>query len=260
MALYLSARAWCLLRHIDGCDNDTPLKQVVELCSLLGLQTLTGEEKEPLMCMFVGRKEGSFWRRRQISFRKNLGNPDKLKTTVLWISPAPNPDSGLFGNREESEEESSSAESESEDWEKREGRDANEDGSDASSGDPVEPEGDNWTPVTSRRRGSERLSSPSSIGWSKHIIRVRSNFFNPRSTSLFNKAYSVCLWWRRTCWHQKHSAQIRLWENPANWRTSCNVWTVNTVAMKISKTTSQHHQIVRTHKSLAHWTVSGAAV
>ena len=147
MALYLSARAWCLLRHIDGCDNDTPLKQVVELCSLLGLQTLIGEEKEPLMCMFVGRKEGSFWRRRQISFRKNLGNPDKLKTTVLWISPAPNPDSGLFGNRKESEEESSSAESESKDWEKREGRDANEDGIDASSGDPVEPEEDNWTLV-----------------------------------------------------------------------------------------------------------------
>ena len=73
----------------------------------------------------------------------------------------------MFGNRKESEEESSSAESESEDWEKREGRDANEDGIDASSGDPVEPEGDNWTPVTSRRRGSERLSSPSSIGWNK---------------------------------------------------------------------------------------------
>ena len=187
MALYLFAHACAcyviLSTMCDGCENDTPLKQVVELCSLLGLQTLTGEEKEPLMCMFVGRKEGSFWRRRQISFRKNLGNPDKLKTTVLWISPAPNPDSGLFGNREESEEESSSAESESKDWEKREGRDANEDVIDASSGDPVEPEGDNWTLVTSRGWGSERLSSPSSIGWSKHIIRVRSNFFNPRNTS-----------------------------------------------------------------------------
>ena len=49
-----------------------------------------------------------------------------------------NPDSGLFGNREESEEESIAAESEN-DSEK-------EDGSDASSRDPVEPEeGDNWT-------------------------------------------------------------------------------------------------------------------
>ena len=66
MALYLFARACAcyviLSTMCDGCDNayDTPLKQVVELCSLLGLQTLIGEEKEPLMCMFVGRKEGSF--------------------------------------------------------------------------------------------------------------------------------------------------------------------------------------------------------
>ena len=77
---------------------------------------------------------------------------------------SPNPDSGLFGNREESEEESSSAESEN-DPEKEDG---------SGSRDPVEPkEGDNWTQVTSRRR------SPSPIRWSKHIIRVRSNFFNP---------------------------------------------------------------------------------
>ena len=83
-----------------------------------------------------------------------------------------NPDSGLFGNREESEEESSSAESEN-DPEKEDG---------SGSRDPVEPEeGDNWTPVTSRRR------SPSPIRWSKHIIRVRSNFFNPRSAKLYNK-------------------------------------------------------------------------
>ena len=26
-----------------------------------------------------------------------------------------------------------------------------------------------------------------SLGWSKHIIRIRSHFFNPRSTSLFDK-------------------------------------------------------------------------
>ena len=45
---------------------------------------------------------------------------------------SPNPGSGLFGNREESEDESISAESEN-DPEK-------EDGSDASSRDPVEPE------------------------------------------------------------------------------------------------------------------------
>ena len=33
--------------------------------------------------MFVGRKEGSFWGRRQIPFRKNLWNPEKSTTTVL---------------------------------------------------------------------------------------------------------------------------------------------------------------------------------
>ena len=81
--------------------------------------------------------------------------------------------SDLFGNQEVSEEESSSAESENDSQK--------EDGSDASSRDPVEPEeGDNWTPVTSRRRGAERVPprSPSPIGWSKHIIRVRAQSYN----------------------------------------------------------------------------------
>ena len=80
---------------------------------------------------------------------------------------SPNPDSNLFGNREESEEESSSAKSEN--------NSEKADGSDASSRDPAEPEeGDNWwTPVTSGRRGSERVPLPSPIGWSKHIIRFK---------------------------------------------------------------------------------------
>ena len=87
-------------------------------------------------------------------------------TNDCSLDLSPSPDNVLFGNREQTEEESSSAESDN-DPEK-------EDGSDASSRDPVEPEErDNWTPVTSRRR------SPSPIRWSKHIIRVRSNFFNP---------------------------------------------------------------------------------
>ena len=76
---------------------------------------------------------------------------------------SPNPDSGLFGNREESEEESIAAESEN-DSEK-------EDGSDASSRDPVEPEeGDNWTPVTPRvrRQGGPRVSIVNS--YNRHRI------------------------------------------------------------------------------------------
>ena len=84
----------------------------------------------------------------------------------------------LVWKQRESEEESSSAESENDSVnevgsnasssENREGSDANEDSSDANSGGPVEPEkGDNWTPVTSRRQGSKRVPSPSSIGWSK---------------------------------------------------------------------------------------------
>ena len=74
---------------------------------------------------------------------------------------SPNPE--LFGNREESEEESIAAESEN-DSEK-------EDGSDASSRDPVEPEeGDNWTPVTPRvrRQGGPRVSIVNS--YNRHRI------------------------------------------------------------------------------------------
>ena len=73
----------------------------------------------------------------------------------------------LFGNREESEEESIAAESEN-DSEK-------EDGSDASSRDPVEPEeGDNWTPVTPRvrRQGGPRVSIVNS--YNRHRIEEKS--------------------------------------------------------------------------------------
>ena len=136
--------------------------------------------------MYVHKQERRNLLKKKTNFFPEEPRESRQTNNDCSLKLCPNPDRGLFGNREESEEESSSAESESEDSKKREG-------SDASSGDPVEPEGDNWTLVTSRGWGSERLSSPSSIGWSKHIIRVRSNFFNPRSTSLFNKAYSVCL-------------------------------------------------------------------
>ena len=183
----------------NGCDNDTPLKQVVELCSLLagkGLQfSISVRIKNSFVFSLKSEKSGpsqgtrrspSYARRqeRRKLLRKKMDSfpeePMEPRETAretnndCSLDLSTNPDSGLFGNREESEEESSSAESEN-DPEK-------EDGSDASSRDPVEPEErDNWTPVTSRRR------SPSPIRWSKHIIRVRSNFFNPRSTKLFNK-------------------------------------------------------------------------
>ena len=89
----------------NGCDNDTPLKQVVELCSLLagkGLQfsisvriknsfvfSLKSEKSGPSQgtrrspSMLVGRKEGSLWGRRRIPFRKNLWNREKPTTIIL---------------------------------------------------------------------------------------------------------------------------------------------------------------------------------
>ena len=95
----------------------------------------------------------------------------------------------MFGNREESEEESVSAKSEADESESGEDNDANEESSDACRGGSVEPGGgEDWTPVTSRRRGSGgRVPSPTPIVWQKHIIKTRSNFGdNPRSTSLFH--------------------------------------------------------------------------
>ena len=132
----------------NGCDNDTPLKQVVELCSLLagkGLQfsmsvrinnsfvfSLKSEKTGPSQ----GKRRSPSYARRQERrklLRKKMDSfPEEPRESNNDLSP--NPDSGLFGNR------------------------------------------DNWRPVTSRRRGAERVPprSPSPIGWSKHIIRVQS--------------------------------------------------------------------------------------
>ena len=52
---------------------------------------------------------------------------------------SPHPDSGLFGNRKESEQESVSAKFEADELESEEDSDANKESSDASSRDPVEP-------------------------------------------------------------------------------------------------------------------------
>ena len=89
------------------------------------------------------------------SFPEELMEPTETNNDCS-LDLSPNPDSGLFGNQEVSEEESSSAESENDSQK--------EDGSDASSRDPVEPEEvDNWTPVTSRRQGAERVPSRSPL-------------------------------------------------------------------------------------------------
>ena len=90
-----------------------------------------------------------------------------------------NPDSGLFGNREESEEESIAAESEN-DSEK-------EDGSDASSRDPVEPEeGDNWTPMTLRERRLRLQRSRVSIVNSYNCHSIKEKFINGKYISFVN--------------------------------------------------------------------------
>ena len=68
----------------------------------------------------------------------------------LFPQSLPHPDSVLFGNREESEEKPSSAESEADDSE-------SEESSDASSGASVEPgKGERWTSVISIKIGGAR--------------------------------------------------------------------------------------------------------
>ena len=91
----------------------------------------------------------------------------------------------MFGNREESEEESIAAESEN-DSEK-------EDGSDPSSRDPVEPEeGDNWTPVTPRvrRQGGPRVSIVNS--YNRHrIVEEKSTGGGPSGKDICRVTYCV---------------------------------------------------------------------
>ena len=189
-------------------DNDTPLKQVVQLCSMLaekGMQfsisvriknsfqfSLKSESPKPHQGKrrspsYVRRQERrKLLRKKTDSFPEEpMESRETNKDCSLDLSP--HPDSGLFGYREESEEESVSAKSEADGSESGEDSDANEESSDASSEDPVEPgEGEDWTPVTSRRRGSGRVPSPTPIVWQKHIVKTRANLCMSRSTSLFH--------------------------------------------------------------------------
>ena len=95
--------------------------------------TLTGDQKEPLNARRQERRKPL--RKKADSFPEEPMEPRETNNDYS-LDLSPNPDSGLFGNREVSEEESSWAESEN-DSEK-------EDGSDASSRDPV----------SGRRKGS----------------------------------------------------------------------------------------------------------
>ena len=159
----------------NGCDNGTPLKQVVELCSLLagkGLQfsisvriknsfvfSLKSEKSGPSQGTrrspsYVRRQERrKLLRKKTDSFPEKPMEPREINNDCS-LDLSPNPDSGLLGNREVSEEESSSAESENES--------EKEDGS----------------------------------GWSKHIIRVRRNFFNPRMETIANLFTNVTVYAR----------------------------------------------------------------
>ena len=116
----------------NGCDNDTPLKQVVELCSLLagkGLQfSISVRIKNSFVFSLKSEKSGpsqgtrrspSYARRqeRRKLLRKKMDSfpeePMEPRETAretnndCSLDLSTNPDSGLFGNREESEEESS---------------------------------------------------------------------------------------------------------------------------------------------------------
>ena len=112
----------------NGCDNDTPLKQVVELCSLLagkGLQfSISVRIKNSFVFSLKREKSGpSQGTRRSPSYarRQERRKPLRKKADSFPEEPmepretnndysldlSPNPDSGLFGNREVSEEESS---------------------------------------------------------------------------------------------------------------------------------------------------------
>ena len=190
----------------NGCDDDTPLKQVVQLCSLLagkGLQfDISVRIKNSFVFSLKSEKFGpSQGTRRSPSYARRQERRKLLrkKSDVFPEEPmesretnndcsldlSPNPDSGLFGNREESEEESIAAESEN-DSEK-------EDGSDASSRDPVEPEeGDNWTPVTPRvrRQGGPRVSIVNS--YNRHrIVEEKSTGGGPSGKDICRVTYCV---------------------------------------------------------------------
>ena len=114
----------------NGDDNDTPLKQVVDLCSLLagkGLQfsisvriknsfqfSLKNESPKP----HQGKKRSPSYvrrqERRQLLRKKTESFPEepmesRQTNNGCSLNLSPHPDSGLFGNREESEEEESSS-------------------------------------------------------------------------------------------------------------------------------------------------------
>ena len=163
----------------NGRDNDTPLKQVVDLCSLLagkGLQfsisvriknsfvfSLKSEKSGPSQGKRRSPSYGRRQERRKLLRKKTDPSPEEPMETRetnndCSLNLSPNPDSALFGNREEAEEESSSAGSED--------VSVNEGGSDATGRDSapeieqqeeVEPSrGGHWTTVTSRRLGGQR--------------------------------------------------------------------------------------------------------
>ena len=139
-------------------DSDTPLKQVVQLCSMLaekGMQfsisvriknsfqfslksespkTHQGKRRSP---SYVRRQE-----RRKLLRKKTGPIPEepmesRQTNNDCSLNLSPHPDSGLFGNREESEEEeSSSAELNDSETKKQENL--------------VAPTGGHWTVVTTR--------------------------------------------------------------------------------------------------------------
>ena len=161
---------------ISGEGYGTPLKQCMDLVSLLagkGLRFSISvkiensfvfqlKSEDAAEALKVNKRSPSYKRRqerRKLLRKKTDSFPEKPMepreiNNDCSLDLSPNPDSGLLGNREVSEEESSSAESENE---------------------------------SEKEDGSR---------WSKHIIRVRRNFFNPRMETIANLFTNVTVYAR----------------------------------------------------------------
>ena len=157
-------------------DDDTPLKQVVQLCSLLagkGLQfNISVRIKNSFAFSLKSEKSGpSQGKRRSPSYARRQERRKLLRkktdpfpeepmesretTNDCSLDLSPSPDNVLFGNREQTEEESSSAESE-DDSEKEGGSDATirDSAPETEHQEEAEPSGGgHWTTVTPRRLG-----------------------------------------------------------------------------------------------------------
>ena len=180
-------------------DSDTPLKQVVQLCSKLaekGLRfsisvriknsfefTLKSESPKP----HQGKKRSPSYvrrqERRQLLRKKTESFPEepmesRQTNNDCSLNLSPHPDSGLFGNREGSEEEESSSAELNDSVSEASSDASREPGSETKQQENlVTPTGNHWEVVTPRggphyirrrRSGEQRVSIANS--YNRHIV------------------------------------------------------------------------------------------